>query len=90
MDIFAIELRSGNTKIEYADGSREEIEAGNYERKNSVGDTVQQRRATAADIARLTTLATDFVNGGDKTGHAAAQNQASGGVRSAMARALPR
>ena len=60
MDIFAIELRPGTTKIEYADGSREEIEAGIYERKNSVGDTVQQRRATAADIARLTTLATDF------------------------------
>ncbi|MBS4009954.1 MAG: hypothetical protein KGZ72_04280 [Roseovarius sp.] len=60
MDIFAIELRPGNTKIEYADGSREEIEAGIYERKNSVGETVQQRRATAADIARLTTLATDF------------------------------
>jgi Ca2+-binding RTX toxin-like protein len=60
VDIFAIELRPGNTKIEYADGSREEIEAGIYERKNSVGETVQQRRATAADIARLTTLATDF------------------------------
>ena len=30
------------------------------------------------------------VNGGDKSGHAAAQNQASGGVASAMARALSR
>jgi type I restriction enzyme M protein len=30
------------------------------------------------------------VNGGVKTGHVAAQNQASGGVPSAMARALPR
>jgi len=31
-----------------------------------------------------------FVNGGVKTGHVAAQNQASGGMPSAMARALPR
>ncbi len=30
----------------------------------------------------------DLVNGGDKTGHGAAQNQASGGVPSAMARTL--
>jgi hypothetical protein len=30
------------------------------------------------------------VNGGDKSGHAAAQNPASGGVPSGMARALPR
>ena len=30
------------------------------------------------------------VNGGVKTGHVAAQNQASGGMPSAMARALPR
>lgn len=30
------------------------------------------------------------VNGGVKTGHAAAQNQASGGAPSAMARALPK
>jgi len=31
-----------------------------------------------------------IVNGGDKTGHMAAQNQASGGAPSAMARALPK
>ena len=33
---------------------------------------------------------TTGVNGGVKTGHAAAQNQASGGAPSAMARALPK
>lgn len=35
-------------------------------------------------------LARNGVNGGVKTGHAAAQNQASGGAPSAMARALPK
>jgi hypothetical protein len=63
MEIFAIERRSNTIKIEYADGSREEVEAGIYERKNSDGDTVQQRRATAADAARLGALAEAFEAG---------------------------
>jgi UDP-N-acetyl-D-mannosaminuronic acid dehydrogenase len=52
------------------------------------------RESPALDIARR--IAAEhggplrIVNGGDKTGHVAAQNQASGGVPSAMVRALPR
>lgn len=42
------------------------------------------------DPAALPKLDVLFVNGGVKTGHAAAQNQASGGAPSAMARALPK
>lgn len=38
----------------------------------------------------LLLLPVPAVNGGVKTGHAAAQNQASGGAPSAMARALPK
>lgn len=60
MDILAVELRSNNIKIEYADGSREEVEAGIYERKNTDGDTVQQRPATVDDTARLAALAAAF------------------------------
>ena len=48
--------RSGSTiEVRYSDGTREEIEGGRYERKNAAGRTVEERRATAADIARLST-----------------------------------
>lgn len=41
-------------------------------------------------VVYLTIRNSGTVNGGVKTGHAAAQNQASGGAPSAMARALPK
>ncbi len=40
----------------YADGSREEIEGGRYERKNAAGRTIEERPATEADIDRLLAL----------------------------------
>lgn len=60
MEIMAVELRTNKIKIEYVDGSREEVEAGVYERKNSQGNTVEQRPATLADTTRLTALAGSF------------------------------
>lgn len=43
-------------EVTYADGTREEIENGRYERKNEAGRTVEQRPATQADIDRLSAL----------------------------------
>ena len=60
MDIFAVEVFGALVKIEYLDGSREEVDGGVYERKDTNGDTVEQRAATQADIDRLTQLAVDF------------------------------
>ncbi|MGX0974534.1 Ca2+-binding RTX toxin-like protein [Roseovarius sp. MBR-51] len=60
MEIMAVELRTNKIKIEYVDGSREEVEAGVYERKNSQGNTVEQRPATLADTTRLTALVGGF------------------------------
>ena len=45
---------------------------------------------TRQEIHARLLLGPHGVNGGDKTGHLAAQNQASGGAPSAMARALPK
>lgn len=60
MEIFAVESFPGHIKIEYLDGSSEEIENFIYERKNSDGDTVEQRPVLPADTNRLTSLAASF------------------------------
>ena len=61
MDIQGIEIFGSNIEIDYIDGTSEEIENGVYERKNASNDTVEERLATPEDIARLTSLADDFV-----------------------------
>ena len=60
MEIFAVEVFDGHIKIEYADGSSEEVDGGIYERKNANGRTVEQRATTAADSDRLAALAGEF------------------------------
>lgn len=60
MAIYAVETFGALVKIEYLDGSSEEVNSGVYERKNVDGDTVEQRAATQADIDRLTQLSVDF------------------------------
>jgi len=52
-----VEIFGDNIEITFADGTREEIENGVYERKNAAGRTVEERRATQADIDRLTAAA---------------------------------
>lgn len=51
-----VESAGRSIEVSYSDGSREEIEHGRYERKNAAGRTVEERRATAADRARLSAL----------------------------------
>lgn len=48
-----VEVSSTGVEVTYADGTKEEIENGRYERKNAAGRTVEQRPATQADIDRL-------------------------------------
>ncbi|WP_238367684.1 calcium-binding protein [Mesobacterium pallidum] len=61
MDIEKIEVNGANIQVKYQDGSREEITAGVYEARDTEGDRTERRTATEADIARLTTLATDWL-----------------------------
>lgn len=44
----------GDIEVVRADGTKEEISNGWYERQDASGRTVEERRATSADIARLT------------------------------------
>jgi Ca2+-binding RTX toxin-like protein len=60
VSIFAVEVLADHIKIEFTDGRIEEIEGGVYERKNSDGDTVEQRSALSADTDRLSALAVQF------------------------------
>ena len=48
---------SGNIEIRYTNGWKEELENGRYELKNANNRTVVQRRATAADVARMRAIA---------------------------------
>ena len=48
-----VEVRGNNVEVVHASGIKEEIENGRYELKDPAGRTVVERRATAADIARL-------------------------------------
>ncbi len=53
-----VEISNGGLDIEvkYTDGSKEEIQGGRYERKDTNNNTVEERTATAADVARLQAL----------------------------------
>jgi hypothetical protein len=55
--VVKVEQVGRNIEIEYANGRKEEIENGRYERKNRFGDTVVERPATPADRRRLQALA---------------------------------
>lgn len=55
--VVKVEQAGRNIEVTYANGTKEEIEAGRYERKNAAGRTIVERRATAADIARLKAIA---------------------------------
>ncbi|OYX42343.1 MAG: hypothetical protein B7Z02_12440 [Rhodobacterales bacterium 32-67-9] len=51
-----IEVSSSGVEVRYSDGTKEEIENGRYERKNAAGRTVEERRATQADLDRILSL----------------------------------
>lgn len=61
MDIEKIEIFGQKIKIEYVDGSREDIQAGRYTLRDAEGDRVARRTATEEDRARLQGLADAFV-----------------------------
>ncbi|MGC1487042.1 MAG: hypothetical protein WA784_04545, partial [Albidovulum sp.] len=44
---------NGGVKVEYVDGSREEIRNGKYERRNANGKVVEKRLASGYDVARI-------------------------------------
>lgn len=52
-----VEINGNNVEVVHASGIKEEIERGIYEMKDASGRTIVERRATAADIARLTGFA---------------------------------
>ena len=54
--VLKLERSGTGIEVTYADGTREEIENGRYERKNSAGRTVEERPATQADVNRLSAL----------------------------------
>ncbi|MEM7546496.1 MAG: calcium-binding protein [Pseudomonadota bacterium] len=60
MDIKGVEVFGGNIEITFVDGTEEEIENGVYEREDTRGETVEDRLATAADLSRLSELASSF------------------------------
>lgn len=54
--VVKIEVSAAGIEVRYSDGTKEEIENGRYERKNSAGRTVEERPATQADFDRLSAL----------------------------------
>lgn len=54
--IVKVEVSDTGIEVRYGDGTKEEIENGRYERKNSAGRTVEERPATQADFDRLSAL----------------------------------
>jgi hypothetical protein len=56
LSVAKIESSASGIEVTYSDGSREEIENGRYEAKNSAGWTIVERSATQADIDRLSAL----------------------------------
>ncbi|MDH3264791.1 MAG: hypothetical protein OEM24_12435 [Paracoccaceae bacterium] len=55
--IVRIEASRSGIEIRYADGSRERIHRGRYERRDRQGRVVEDRRATGADVSRLRAIA---------------------------------
>lgn len=56
VQVVKVERSASQIEVRYSDGTKEEVEGGVYERKNSAGRTVEKRPATAADTARLSAL----------------------------------
>lgn len=54
--VVKIEVTGTHIEVRYADGTKEEITGGRYERKNAAGRTVEERAATQADFDRLNAL----------------------------------
>ena len=52
-----VEIEGNRIEVVFADGFKEEIANGRYEKTNAAGLTVVERVATAADIARLKAFA---------------------------------
>ncbi len=48
-----VEIQGNDIEVVFPDGTKEEIEAGRFERKNALGRTIVERPATQADFARL-------------------------------------
>jgi hypothetical protein len=48
-----VEIQGNDIEVVFQDGTKEEIEAGRFERKNALGRTIVERPATQADFARL-------------------------------------
>jgi hypothetical protein len=55
--IVRVEASRSGIEIRYADGTRERIRQGRYQRRNGRGGIVEDRRATGADLSRLRALA---------------------------------
>ncbi|WP_245222554.1 hypothetical protein [Ruegeria sp. HKCCSP351] len=55
--ITKVETSASGIEVRYADGTKEEIENGRYERKNAQNRTVEERPATGADVSRLRSMA---------------------------------
>jgi len=55
--VISIETFGANIEIRYADGTKESVENGIYERKDADNETIIERPAISGDTARLTGLA---------------------------------
>jgi Ca2+-binding RTX toxin-like protein len=58
--VIKVEIDGDNIDIRYSDGSRERIEFGVYELRDSDGKRVERHQATEDDIARLEEIAANF------------------------------
>src|SRR6056297_1278387 len=93
--IAALCRREGISESLYYTWSKEFLEAGKQRisgntARQATSPEVKELRSESSALKDVVADLTLAVNGGDKTGHLAAQNQASGGAPSAMARALPK
>ena len=52
-----VEVNGNDVEVVHASGIKEEVENGRYEMKDARGRTIVERRATAADRARLGSFA---------------------------------
>ncbi len=55
--VVRVEASRSGIEIRYADGTRERIRQGRYQRRNAGGGVAEDRRATGADVSRLRALA---------------------------------
>ncbi|QPC91995.1 hypothetical protein [Mesorhizobium sp. INR15] len=51
-----VEVDGNNVEVTHPDGTKEEVENGQFEMKDALGRTIIERPATDADIARLQAL----------------------------------